>query len=248
VGSPASARAASGLYLQLGAGYGEWTGSELITRETGENDRPFTGEGCCPSGTLSAQLRLGFSILGIAPELIAFGSGWNLDANDTAGGGFLGGGLRLFPLTLLDALEVIDTGDFPLDVSVGVGGGYAIAGSDAFAYSGAALGVDLSLEYLLTSFLSLGVKTDFWFPSYDAFAVTSWSQNEGRCLDGTATQIFGDNPDNPFPERDGVISRDDAGNACPSGRGPNTTVISPQVVFTFRFDVLGSGGGEDAAR
>lgn len=235
--SPASARAASGLYLQLGVGYGDWTGTELVTREApGGGDIPATGAGCCPSGTLSSQFRVGFSLFKtIAPEAFVFGSGWNLGDSDPAGGGFAGGGLRLFPLGLLEQLSVIsELNEIPLDLSVGVGAGYAIAGSDSFGYEGFVLGVDASAEWIAASFFSIGVKLDVWLPSFDPFATTSRSANRGRCLDSTAMQVFDENIG-----PGGVIPRDDAGNLCPGGgRGPNTTVISPQVVMTLRFDVF----------
>lgn len=237
LGSPASARAASGLYLQLGGGYGDWTGNELVTREApGAGDIPATGDGCCPSGTLSAQLRVGFSIFKtIAPEVFVFGSGWNLGDSDPAGGGFAGGGLRFFPLGLLENLEIIEElEEIPFDFSLGVGGAFAISGSDAFGYEGFAVGVDATAEWIAASFFSVGVKLDVWLPTYDAFATTSRSANRGRCLDDMAMQVFDENVG-----PGGVISRSDAGNLCPSdGRGPNTTVISPQIIMTFRFDVF----------
>ena len=234
--SPASARAGSGLYIQLGAGYGDWSGQELVTRELdGDGDIPSSGAGCCPSGTLSTQLRLGVSILGIvAPEAFVFGSGWNLGDSDPAGGGFIGGGLRFFPLGLLDRLNVIETDDFPFDFSVAASGGYAIVASEDFGYEGFTFGFDIGADWLIASIFSLGVKVDFWFPSFDPFVVTSRRTDEGRCLDSAAMQVF-DNSIGP----DGVIERSNSGNLCPAnGRGPNTTIVSPQLVATFRFDLF----------
>lgn len=238
VGSPASARAASGLYLQLGGGYGAWSGNELVTREQdGTGDLPVMGEGCCPSGSLALQARLGFSLFkSVAPEVFAVGSGWNLDS-DQAGAAFVGGGLRLYPLGMLDLVGAIsELSEIPFDVSVGLGGGYAIAGSDAFGYEGSFFVVDAMAEWIPASWFSVGLKLDIFLPSYDAFATTSRSANEGRCLDDTATQVF----DPSLGGRgDGVIPREQSGTLCPTnGRGPSTTVVSPQLVMTFRFDVF----------
>lgn len=235
-GLPASAHAGSGLYLQLGAGYGDWTGDELVTREApGGGDVPEIGAGCCPGGTFSGQLRIGVSILGIiAPEAVAFGSFWNHGNSNPSGGGFVGGGLRFFPLGLLEELRVVDLDDFPFDFSIAAAGAFAIVGSNDFGYDGFAVGTDITAEWILASFFTLGVKLDLWFPTFDPFAITSRAADRGRCLDGAAMQVF---DDNIGPE--GVIDRSDSGPLCPSGgRGPNTTVISPQVIMTLRFDIL----------
>ncbi len=226
LGAPASAEAGTGLYLQLGLGYGGWSGTELVTREAG--GVPAVGEGCCPSGTLAAQTRLGFKLFGsVAIEGLAFGSGWNLDS-DRAGAGFLGGGLRLFPLGFLDALKVLDMTDFPIEPSIGLAGAWAVVGSDDYAYRGAAFGIDLAVDYRIASFFSVGARLDVWFPSYDAFALTSWNANRGFCLDGNAD----------FNLEVGEIEQSDQGVRCGAGRGPSTTVVSPQVFMTFHFDIL----------
>lgn len=235
-GPPASARAASGIYLQLGLGFGEWTGEELVTREQpGTGDIPSVGSGCCPGGTFSGQFRAGFSFLGVvAPEFVGFGSGWNLGDSDPAGGGFIGGGIRVFPLGILELAQLVNLEGFPIDVGVGASAAYALAGSNDFAYEGWALGFDIAVEYIVASFFSVGLKTDFWFPNYDPFVVTSSNTDQGRCLDGGAQQVF-DDEIGPG----GVIDRSNRGNLCPAGgRGPSTTVISPQIVMTFRFDVF----------
>ncbi|MEO1234091.1 MAG: hypothetical protein AAFZ18_34875 [Myxococcota bacterium] len=238
LGSPASARAASGLYLQLGGGYGAWSGNELVTRELDEpGDVPLTGDGCCPSGSLALQARFGLALFNtVAPEVFAFGSGWNLDS-DQAGAAFVGGGLRFYPLGMLDLVGVItELAEIPFDVSLGIGAGYAIAGSDDFGYEGVVFAVDAMAEWVPSPWFSVGLKLDVFLPSYDSFALTSRSANEGRCLDETATQIF----DPSLGGRgDGVIPREQAGTLCPTnGRGPSTTVVSPQLVMTFRFDVF----------
>lgn len=227
--TPVRADAASGLYLQLGFGYGQFTGSELVTNERPNmdiGDFPDTDpDTCCPSPGLATQLRLGFSLFGFGgPEFGFVGTGWDL-GSDTGGAGFIGGGIRIFPIKFLGLLG-LDGDDFPLDAGIGVMFGYSLVGKD-FAYTGTAWDIDFHLEYKLLSFLSAGVKIDAVFPSYSDFALTSYKNNRGRCLDEAAQQ---DLVNQAVP-----IDRDAA--VC-SGRGPSTTFITPQIVFTFHFDPL----------
>lgn len=223
--SPASARAADGLYLRLGAGYGTWDGQELVTREV--SDGVFSsGEGCCPSGTLTLGGRFGYALFGsVALEGIAFGSGWNLGDSDESGSIFAGGGLRLYPLGLLRQLSLMSDDVLPIDLSLGAGFGYALTGSNDFAYEGTAFGTDIALEWMPTDWIGIGAALELWFPDYEAFAYTSYSGNRGVCLGANAR-----------PTEAGVISHDQAAVACPSaGRGPSTTVVSPQLYMTFHF-------------
>lgn len=235
LGSPASAQAASGLYLRFGGGLAQWSGRELVTREQAvPGDLPVRGPECCPSGTLGVQARFGIALFeSIAPELVGVASGWDFDG-ETSGSAFVGGGLRLFPLGLLEQLSLLNLDGVPFDLSLGAGFGYALTGSDAFAYEGTAFGADISAEWMVASFFSVGVSVDFWFPNYDAFALTSYSGNRGRCLDANAAQIL-----DPASPRDSIVDRGDAGVQCPrTGRGPDTTVVSPQLIMAFHFDVI----------
>lgn len=226
---PQSAEAASGLYLQLGLGYGQFSGTELIVNETaGGNIGDFpdmSAETCCPSPGLATQLRLGFSIFGFAgPEFGLVANGWDL-GSDTGGAGFVGGGIRIFPIKFLGLMGLDDT-DFPIDAGIGVMYGYGLVGKD-FAYTGTFVDVDLHIEYKLTSFLSAGIKFDAIFPSYGDFALTSYKNDRGRCLDAGGSQ-----------DLVGQASPVDRDGANCSGRGPNTTFISPQIIFTLHFDPL----------
>lgn len=226
LGSPASARAADGLYLRLGAGYGSWDGQELVTVEAGDGEFS-TGDGCCPSGSTALQGRLGYALFGaVAFEGFTLASGWNLGDSDEGGSVFAGGGLRLYPFGILRQLSLMSDDDLPIDLSIGAGFGYAFTGSDDFAYEGTAFGVDIGLDWMAADWFSVGVGLDTWFPSYDPFAYTSWSGGRGVCLD-----------ENARPRTDiGIIPQSQAGVSCPSnGRGPETIVISPQVVMTFHF-------------
>lgn len=228
--APQSAEAASGLYLQLGLGYGQFSGTELVTHETANAniaDFPdYNSDTCCPSPGLATQLRLGWSIFGFGgPEFGMVAHGSDL-GSDTGGAGFIGGGVRLYPIKFLGLLGLNDK-DFPLDAGIGVMFGYSLVGKD-FAYTGTFVDVDFHIEYKLASFLSAGVKFDAIFPTYSDFALTSYKNDRGRCLDVGAQQ---DIVNQPIP-----INRSDANCA---GRGPSTVFISPQVVFTFHFDPLG---------
>lgn len=229
--APASARAAgTGIYLQLAGGYGEWTGDEVVTN-AGENNT-FAAPNCCAEGTLAGQARLGFRILGLfAPEAVFFASTWS-HGSDNAGGGFLGGGLRVFPLGILDIAGVIDLEGFPLEISLAATGAASLVASEDYQYDGWAFGTDLTIEYLLFRYLSLGLRVDFWFPSYDPFVVTSRARDQGLCLDAAAQPFQNDLTD--------LRRSSNRGTECRgvNGRGPSTTVISPQFLLTFRFDII----------
>lgn len=230
--SAGPAEAASGLYFQLGLGYGAFSGTELITQEepggvNGIGDFPdMSPETCCPGPGLATQFRLGWSLFGFAgPEFGLVANGWDL-GSDTGGAGFIGGGVRLWPIKFLGLLG-LDDKDFPLDAGIGVMFGYSLIGKD-FAYTGTFWDVDIHVDYKLTSFMSAGIKFDAIFPTLDDFALTSYSNDRGRCLDAGGSQTI---VDQPIP-----VDRDGANCA---GRGPQTTFISPQIVFTFHFDPLG---------
>lgn len=234
VGSPASALAGVDLRLELGGGYGAFTGNELVvTEQSGGGDLPLYGNGCCPSGLGTVGFRLGVDLFEVAaPEFIFLGGYFNQDGED-GGSGIIGGGVRIYPLGILDLAGLVDLGDFPLSVSLGAGAGYILTGSD-FAYEGHAFGFDLTLGYRLASFFSIGAKVDLWLPNYDAFALTSYSGNRGRCLDGGGQQILTGGPNG-----DGIVSGDDTGIECPgNGRGPSTTFISPQLFMAFHFELI----------
>ncbi|MBX2814078.1 MAG: hypothetical protein KTR25_19870 [Myxococcales bacterium] len=235
--SPASAQAETGLYIQLGGGYGDWSGTDLVTAERDNGE--VINNGCCPSGTVVGQARLGFSILGIAaPEGFVFLGGWRHGDNSFAAGGFAGGGLRVYPLGILEQLRLMDLDGFPLELSLAGSLGYARAGSNAFGYEGLAVGFDLKLDWLISSFFSIGAKIDFWFPQFDPFVTTNQSANQGLCLDRNARPITDDDLVNGNLGG-GVINKDDRDGKCPSGgRGPQPTVVSPQLVATFRFNLF----------
>src|SRR5688572_27284370 len=100
---PQTAAAANGLYAGLSLGYGSFSGNRLIISDTGMGDRPNTEPGtCCPKGGLEFELRLGYSLFAaIAPEFVFIGHGWDI-GSDAGGAGFIGGGLRAFPLGFMN--------------------------------------------------------------------------------------------------------------------------------------------------
>lgn len=229
--APSPAHAASGLYLQLGLGYGQFSGSELVTQETTSpnGDIPdypdLDPDTCCPGPGLSTGLRLGFSLFGFGgPEFGLVANGWDI-TTEAGGAGFIGGGVRLFPIKFLGLLG-LDDRDFPIDAGIGVMFGYSLIGKD-FAYTGTFWDVDVHVEYKLASFMSAGVKFDAIFPTLGDFALTSYKNDRGRCLDSGASQDLVGQP-NPV----------DRSSANCSGRGPKTTFITPSIVFTFHFDPL----------
>lgn len=232
---PQQALAVSGLYGQVGLGYGKLSGSNLITNKLPgvDGDVPdHSSAGCCPSGGLAAQLRLGFSIFGfIGPEFGIVGHGWDLGSG-SGGAGFVGGGLRLYPIHFL-TLGGLDDKDFPIDISIGGIFGWSILGKD-FAYTGSFLDFDLHVAYDVTEFFSIGVKLDIVLPTYSDFVYTDYKNNLGRCLDSAGEQIGTDGRRvDPATENTGRITKNMA--SC-NGKGPSASFISPQIVATFHFD------------
>lgn len=221
---PEEARALSGLYLQLGVGYGKYGGSELVLEEEANTvDKPVTGSGCCANGGVASQLHLGYSFFGIAPELGIVGNAWDL-GKDTGAGGMVGGGLRIFPIDVL-AMLGLDFTELPIDLGVGALLGYALVGK-AFAYTGLGINFDAHIDFEITSFLSIGAKLDVGLPSFSDFVYTDYKNDVGRCLDDDAIQI-------QTGENDGRRAKSD--QAC-SGRGPKTTYLAPQLLISFHFD------------
>lgn len=217
------AAAANGLYTGLSIGYGTFTGNRVIIQDDGA-DRPITEAGrCCPKGGLEFELRLGYALFGaVAPEFVFVGNGWDI-GSDAGGAGFIGGGLRLYPLGFLTLVDM-DTSDFPIDISLGGAFGYAIVGKD-FAYTGSFFGMDLTAEYILSEVISIGARLNYILPSYSDFVFTDYEDNLGRCLDASG----GQDPDGPIVQKGSV--------SC-NGSGPSTTFLSPQLVATFHFDLF----------
>jgi hypothetical protein len=224
--SPEPAHAVSGLYLSLGIGYGTFTGDQFVVyEEDGAGDIPKLGreDGCCPGHGLAAQFRLGYSIFGFAaPEFGIVGTGFGIGGGETGGVGFVGGGVRIFPIHFF-SLFGLDDESFPLDAGIGVLFGWAIGGKD-FAYTGTVWDIDFHLDFKLASFFSLGVKLDIGIPNFGAFVYTDYKNDRGRCSNNGTQDIVG-----------GIFDKDDANCV---GDGPSTTFLSPQLYLTFHFDPL----------
>lgn len=224
---PEPAHAVSGLYLALGLGYGHFTGDQLVvTEQDGPNDLPeYDPDKCCPGHGLAAQFRLGFSIFGFAaPEFGIVGDGFGVGSNDQGGAGFVGGGVRIFPIHFL-SLFGLDDKNFIVDGGIGVLFGWSIAGKD-FAYTGTFWDVDFHVDFKVASFFSIGVKLDIIIPNYGGFVYTDYKNDKGRCANRGTQDIL-----------DNTIDKDDANCV---GDSPKTTMLSPQVYLTFHFDPLSS--------
>jgi hypothetical protein len=228
LGTTGAAQAASGLYLQLGIGLGSFTGDELTVQEQPvPGDKPLEGKDGAPPPGLASQFRLGYSLFGFGgPEFMFVGTGWRIGGDDGGGAGFIGGGVRIFPIKFVGLFIGQDVSDFPIDFGIGLGFGYSLAGQD-FAYTGSFVDLDFSIEYAMASFASVGLKLDTIFPSYSDFVYTSYSNDRGRCLNGDAVQQMTEIGGQPKDSLD-----------C-AGRGPKTILLSPQVVITFHFDLFG---------
>jgi hypothetical protein len=227
--TPGLARASDGLYVGVGLGYGSFSGDSLITTKIpGSNDLPMQGSNCCPNGGLALDLRVGYSLFGVvAPEFAFTGDGWNLGSN-TGGSGFIGGGLRLFPLGLAGVMADTNFSDFPIDISIAADYGYTIVGKD-FAYTGSWIGFDGTVEYKLSPTVSLAFKLAYFVPSYADFVYTDYNNNVGRCLDGNGTQIGLDQPGQP------ELKKNDA--VC-NGKGPAASFLSPTISAIFHFTLF----------
>lgn len=221
----ASAEAGPGhLYTSLSLGYGVFTGKKLITKDTGVGDNPDTDPAvCCPSGGLEFEARAGYAFFDIvAPEFSFIGHGWDLGSS-AGGAGFIGGGLRLFPLMFLNLAD-IDMSGFPIGVGIGGVFGYSVAGKD-FAYTGSFFGLDLTADYLLSETIGLGIRFNSIFPAYSNFVFTDYGNDLGRCLNSESDQVLGA----PFVK--GSLP-------CTGGKGPSTTFLSIQLAATFRFQLF----------
>ena len=224
--APSSAEAVSGLYIQAGVGVALYDGTQLIVKEEPNRETfpEFDSSQCCPPTSLATQFRLGYSIFGIGgPEFMFVGTGWD---EFSGGGGFIGGGIRVYPLEVFDLAGLLDTEDFPFEITAGVSFGYTLIGEE-FAYTGTFWDFDIGLDYKATSFMSIGARLDVLLPTLDDFVFTSFSNDTGRCLDGNGNQILNDGAP--------IVKREEAN--C-DGRGPDTTVLSPQIVFTFHFNLF----------
>lgn len=105
--------------------------------------------------------------------------------------------------------------------------GYAVAGQDFF-YEGTAVDIDLHVDWKVTSFMAIGVKFDAMFPSFGNFVFTSYKNRRGRCY---SDQL------NPPDGLGGGQDKDAISGSC-NNQSPSTTVLSPQLLLTFYFDVL----------
>jgi hypothetical protein len=228
--SPSPARAVSGFYGQIGLGYGKVGGSNLYTTKMG-NDLPVTNnDTCCPGAGPAASLRIGYSIFGFGgAEFGIVGNGWDIGSNP-GGAGFVGGGLRAFPLQFISLLSPFDVNDFPIDIGIGGLFGWSILGKD-FAYTGTFFDFDIHVEYKLLDWLSAGLKLDVVLPAYGNFVYTSYKNNIGRCLDSGGNQVVNGQP--VSDANSDVINKNSA--SC-NGSGPGASLVSPQVVFTIHFD------------
>ncbi|MFO0723170.1 MAG: hypothetical protein U1E65_05270 [Myxococcota bacterium] len=220
---PTSAFAMDGLYAGLSFGYGSFTGSRLIITDNG-HDQPVNEAGvCCPKGGIATEFRLGYAIAGIvAPEFAFSAHGWDLGSK-AGGTGFIGGGLRLYPVGLIDKLG-LDAKDFPLDISIAGNMGYNLVGKD-FAYTGFFFGLDLTAEYIVAEVFSTGIRAGWALPSYAPFAYTDYNNGLGRCLDSTGSQ---DPTVTPFKK----------GTQSCSGSGPSTSYLTVQLTATFHFQLF----------
>lgn len=168
----ADARPKEGGYFALGIGYGAVSGDRgvalepkpgvvLVVGDADEVIRTDFGSG------LSVDLRFGWLIGPVAPEISLFGHG-SFDAEN--GAAMPAFQLRFHPLMLVDSLA-----DSPIDASLFFGVGYAIGGyhhegdDDGKGWEGLALTFGLGATYQLSEKIHLGLDLKFAMPQYSTW-------------------------------------------------------------------------------
>lgn len=166
----AEARPKDGGYFALGIGYGAVSGDRGVALKPGrvlsvpdpdEWIRTDFGSG------LSFDLRFGWLIGPVAPEISLFGHGTFDAENGAALPAFQ---LRFHPLMLVDSLA-----DSPIDASLFFGVGYAIGGyhhegsEDGKGWDGLGLTFGLGATYELSEKIHLGLDLKFAMPMYSTW-------------------------------------------------------------------------------
>lgn len=170
--STALARPKDGGYFALGLGYAAASGDRGISLKPGmvvsvpdpdEWTRTDFGSG------LAVDLRFGWLIGPVAPEISLFGHG-SFDAEN--GAAMPAFQLRFHPLMLVDSLA-----DSPIDASLFFGVGYAIGGyhhegdDDGKGWDGLALTFGVGATYELSPKIHLGLDLKFAMPQYSTWIV-----------------------------------------------------------------------------
>lgn len=172
----ADARPPEGLYFGFGLGYGIVSGDRGVPLKSKSNVtlnispsdpiyeevvRTDFGDG------MSLELRFGYLIGPVAPEIVMFGHG-SFDFENGAGYPMLQ--VRFHPLMLVD--ELVDS---KLDGSVYLGAGYAIGGyhhegdDDGKGWEGWVLAFGLGGTYELSPRIHLGLDLKFALPMYSSW-------------------------------------------------------------------------------
>ena len=224
-------------YFQVAPGYGTYTTEDLVIDKS--KNLPVTN--------FAPNLQMGLNLFGYAGvfgELTAFG--WDIASGDIGGGGFLGGGIRVLPLELLQFLwphvwpdmPLIPTAtnpdgvtwhDRPFELGLYWGTGYHMLGEE-YAYEGDYSKWGFDLQYFVTDTFAVGLDFPFYYPTFDAVRITDWEDNYATCVDGA-------NFDSQY--RDGNIvstfPKDQAGDRC-TGVPPQGAFNSINLTITMLAD------------
>lgn len=171
VGATAQARPPEGGYFGFGLGYGIVSGDRGVALEDVDVTIPPAladdwvrtefGEG------MSFELRFGWLIGPVAPEIGIFGHG---EFDFENGAGYPTFTLRFHPLMLVDAAK-----EWPVDANVYVGAGYAIGGyqpetdDDGKGWEGWTLNLGFGGAYQLSERVFLGLDVKFAMPMYSSW-------------------------------------------------------------------------------
>ena len=187
-------------YFQVAPGYGTYTTEDIVIDKNGN----------LPETNFTPNLQMGLNLFGYAGvfgEATAFG--WDLASSNIGGGGFLGGGIRVLPLELLQFLwphvwpdmpliptatnpEGVSWHDRPFELGVYWGLGYHMLGEE-YAYEAEYTKLGFDLQYFVTDTFAVGLDFPFYYPTFDAVRITDWEDNRAACVDGASFEFVAPN-------------------------------------------------------
>jgi hypothetical protein len=173
--APAGASAHEGGYLQFGYGYTFWSlDRQRVADQVAGKDDVGQFFDASLHDAQGASFRGGYNILGHAHVGVSFlATGWNITQADRGGAGFLGGEVGWHPFGLVNELLKKKGGlrgwEF-YDLTIEGGYGYSLVGQHR-AMDGGTWEFGLGAEVYPAPWFSLGLKTTWYFTSYDRYII-----------------------------------------------------------------------------
>ena len=178
-------------------------------------------------GGFRAGLRLGVNIKGYAGiEFDIDAQGWDLFKAERGGLGFVGGGLRLHPVQMLQhwkpALK-----DRDWDVSMLFGTGWHLLGQQADggwgrAYEGSYTQFELAVEYYVTDLFTVALELPWRMPTYEPHVFSNYEDGNGFC----------------FKDQGRGFIRGNIAGTCEGTTLPEASIFSPAVSLNFRIPLV----------